>query len=285
MHTAVFPGETLATLQDAYPNQAVTLRHRLLEHPLLTLDALAELALTLAEGSVEYNPGDLPVGIAPEDVPAAQLGIAETIRSIADAGSWMVLKRIEQHSGYADLLTSILDELAPVVRPKTGPMMQCEGFIFITSPGSVTPFHFDPEHNILLQIGGSKTMTVFPGREENLFAPRVHEAFHLGAHHRNLPWREEFAALGRAITIHPGEAIHVPVKAPHWVRNGPEVSISLSVTWRSAWSFEEADARAFNHVLRQAGLTPRAPAAFPGRNRAKSMAFRVLRKAGVALRP
>jgi hypothetical protein len=26
----------------------------------------------------------------------------------------------------------------------------------------VTPFHFDPEHNILLQIRGRKTMTIFP---------------------------------------------------------------------------------------------------------------------------
>jgi cytochrome P450 len=31
-------------------------------------------------------------------------------------------------------------------------MCQREGFIFISSPGAVTPFHLDPEHNFLLQI-------------------------------------------------------------------------------------------------------------------------------------
>lgn len=285
MHTRVFPAETLEDFEGAYPDRPLKLRHQLLAHPLLTLEALAEFAPTLPESSVEYNPGDLPVGIAPEDVPPAKLGIAETIRSIEDAGAWMVIKRIEQHPDYAALLHSILDELEPVVRPKTGEMIQAEGFIFITSPGSVTPFHFDPEHNILLQIRGSKVMTVFPDGDETLFDPRVHEAFHLGAHHRNLPWRDEFAVLGRDIAIGPGEAIHVPVKTPHWVKCGPEVSISLSVTWRSQWSFEEADARAFNHMLRRIGIRPRAPGAFPQRNLVKSAAFRALRKAGIAPRP
>ena len=31
-------------------------------------------------------------------------------------------------------------------------MMKPQGFIFISSPDAVTPYHFDPEHNILLQL-------------------------------------------------------------------------------------------------------------------------------------
>jgi hypothetical protein len=56
----------------------------------------------------------------------------------------------------------------------------------------------------------------------------------------------------------PGEALFVPVMAPHFVRNGPAPSVSLSITWRSEWSFAEADARAFNGLLRRNGLNPRA---------------------------
>ncbi|GGC40203.1 hypothetical protein GCM10011371_29460 [Novosphingobium marinum] len=282
MTDAVFTQAGLAEFGRVYPGEAARLSHRLLDHPLLTLSALEELAAALPGDSVEYNPGDLPVGIAPEDVPAPSLGIAETIRTIADNGSWMVLKRIEQHPPYAELLHALLDEVKPIVEPRTGAMLQTEGFVFVTSPGSVTPFHFDPEHNILLQVRGEKTMTVFPG-DETLLRPEVHEAFHLGKHHRNIPWRDDFRHLGREISIAPGEAIHVPVKAPHFVRNGDAVSISLSVTWRSDWSFAEADARAFNHMLRQMGLSPRSPAAFPSHNRTKSLAFRAIRKARATL--
>jgi hypothetical protein len=278
MEHAVFPPETLAMLAQHYPATPGKLRHTLLEHPLLTLDALADLAGQLPGDSIEYNPGELPIGIAPEDVPAARLGVVETIRTIANAGSWVALKRIEQDPAYGALLRDILAELRGVIEPRTGAMMQLEGFIFISSAGSVTPFHFDPEHNILLQIMGSKTMTVFPVEDEDLFAAPVHEAFHLGQHHRNLPWRDAFAAKGRAFDLSPGEAIHVPVKAPHWVKNGDAPSISLSLTWRSDWSYAEADARAFNKILRGLGIDPRSPGAYPAQNLAKAYAYRAVRR-------
>jgi hypothetical protein len=281
MGPEVFTPEAQVALAAAYPAAATRLTHRLTLHPLLDLEELVALATTLPPGAVEYNPGKLPIGIAPEDVPAPELGVAETIRSIEHAGAWMVLKRIENNPDYARLLDDILEEIAPIVTRRTGAMLRREGFIFISSPGSVTPFHFDPEHNILLQVRGSKTMTLFPCDDETMFDPRVHEDFHMGEHHRNLPWQEAYAAHGQAITIEPGEAIHVPVKAPHWVQNHNAVSISLSVTWRSGWSFAEADARAMNRVLRRAGLAPRSPAPWPARNLAKSLAYRAMRKAGV----
>jgi len=278
MTTPIFPPATLDRFETLYPAIPGKLAHLLVDHPLLTLDALAALAERLPAGSIEYNPGQLPIGIAPEDVPAPRLGVTETIRNIGQSGSWVALKRIEQAPEYRALLHDILSELRERIEARTGAMLQLEGFVFITSPGSVTPFHFDPEHNILLQVMGSKTMTLFAADDEALFAPAVHEAFHVGAHHRNLPWRDEFTARGEAITIAPGEAIHVPVKAPHWVQNGDAPSVSLSVTWRSAWSYAEADARAFNHVLRDLGLHPASPAPFPARNAAKALAWRAVRR-------
>ncbi len=281
MERAVFPPETHTALAALYPHTPGKLNHALLGHPLLTLEALADLAASLPADSIEYNPGDVLIGIAPEAMPAPKLGVVETIRTIAQAGSWVALKRIEQHPAYAALLGEVLGELKPIVSPRTGAMLQHEGFIFVSSGGSVTPFHFDPEHNILLQVTGSKIMTVFPVEDEELFAAPVHEQFHLGEHHRNLPWRDAFAAKGVPIEIGPGEAIHVPVKAPHWVQNGPEPSISLSVTWRSDWSYAEADARAFNQMLRELGIEPASPGAFPAQNRAKAYAWRAVRKLGL----
>jgi hypothetical protein len=143
-----FPAESLAALSGAYPEEPLKLSHQLLEHPLLDLEALVQLAAALPETSVEYNPGNLPVGVDPADVPSPRLSIVDTIRSIEENGSWMVLKRIEQHPEYAQLLSDALAEIEPIVRKKTGGMLGQEGFIFISSPGSVTPFHFDPEHNI-----------------------------------------------------------------------------------------------------------------------------------------
>jgi hypothetical protein len=88
-----------------------------------------------------------------------------------------------------------------------------------------------------------------------------------------------YVAEGTAFWGLPGDAIYVPVKAPHWVRNGPEPSISLSITWRSEWSYHKSYAHGFNRMLRRAGLRPASPRPFPHRNLAKSAAYRALCKA------
>jgi quercetin dioxygenase-like cupin family protein len=195
----------------------------------------------------------------------------------------MVLKFIEQDPIYCALLHDTLAELKSLVKPVTGPMLKMEGFIFISSPGAVTPFHFDPEHNILLQLRGSKTMTIFRAGDEKIARGELHEAFHMGGH-RNLPWQDDLAASGTAFELHPGEAIYVPVKAPHWVKNGGEPSISFSITWRSEWSYREEQAHGLNRLLRQAGLNPAPPARFPNQNLLKSVAYRALAKAGRAVK-
>ena len=150
----------------AEPVAEQLLHHRLPEHRLLSLDALAALGENLPAGQVEYNPGDVPIGIAPEDVPSNGLSIGETIRTIDTNRSWAVLKNIETVPDYRALLMDLLGELAPVVEPRTGAMLTPQGFVFISSPGSITPFHFDPEHNILLQLRGTKVMHVWPSGDE-----------------------------------------------------------------------------------------------------------------------
>ena len=158
--TTSFDAAALATFNKLYPETSGTLRHELVDHPLLQLDRLAEFAARIDPKNVEYNIGQLPVGIDPAAVPGNGLSIEETIRSIEENGSWMVLKWIENDPDYRALLHEALAPLQPYVAPKTGEMLTLQGFIFVSSPGAVTPYHMDPEHNILLQIRGDKVMTV-----------------------------------------------------------------------------------------------------------------------------
>lgn len=273
----VFPPDTLAAMALLYPREAGLLHHRLPDHPLLSLDALAVLGEGLPAAQVEYNPGDLPVGIAPEDVPSNGLSIGETIRTIDANRSWAVLKNIETEAPYRDLLMRLLGELEPVVEPRTGAMLTPQGFIFISSPGSITPFHFDPEHNILLQLRGAKVMNVWPAGDER-FAHRVeHERYHTGGH-RNLPWQDGFEGGQQRVPLAPGDAVLMPVMAPHFVANGDAPSISLSITWRSEWSYRESEAHAANAALRRMGLDPAMPPRWPSYAWAKTVGWRVARR-------
>ena len=275
--TAIFDSTARQLFAARYPETPHQLRHALRDHELLTIEALARLGELLPATSVEYNKGDLPVGIDPALVPANGLSIGDTIRLAETSGSWAVLKNIEQQPDYRELLLGLLTELKPHIETRTGRMLKPQGYIFISSPNAVTPYHFDPEHNILLQLRGTKVMTQFPAGDPRFAPDETHEGYHTGGH-RNLVWRDDLAAGGTAWPLSPGDALFVPVMAPHYVRNGAGVSISLSITWRSDWSFAEADARAFNGLLRKVGMRPRAPGRYPSQNKAKALAWRAIRK-------
>lgn len=262
-----------------YPELPHILGHGLTSHPLLEIEALAQLAEKLPITSVEYNRGDLPIGV--DGKPGSNgMTIAETIRKVAEAESWAVLKNIEQVPAYEDLLMGLLEEIRPEIEAATGAMLTPQGFIFVSSPNSVTPYHFDPEHNILLQIRGSKVMTQFPAGDTRFVPDEAHETYHSGGP-RELKWDDAMLEHGTEFPLAPGEALFVPVMAPHFVRNGPAPSVSLSITWRSEWSYRESDARIMNAILREKGFQPSAPGRWPQQNYAKAYAFRVLRKLGL----
>lgn len=274
----IFPPEALAAFETAYPDQPSLMRHALIEHPLLELDALAALAERLPPELVSYNLGDLPITF--EGTPERPaMSAADAIRTVERSGTWVVMTKVEQDPAYAALLETVLAGLRPLIEPRTGPILMVQGYIFVTSPGGVVPFHFDPEHNILMQVRGSKTFTHVPSGNTRFAPDEAHELFHATGKY-TLPWRDDFADAAQAWTLAPGDAVYMPVKAPHFVRNGDAPSVSISLTWRSAWSFAEADARRFNGLLRKIGLRPVAPRRWPHMPHAKSLGWRILRKLG-----
>lgn len=278
MTDKAFTDAALADFATAFPLLPQHLTHTITQHPLLELGALAELADRMRPETLEHNAAvDLPMGISNADTPQNGLGVRETIERIGECGSWVLLKYIEQDPAYAALMKDVLAEIEPLVERRIGPMMRLEGFIFVSSPDAITPLHFDPEYNILFQARGSKTMTIYPAADPDIIGDPFFEAYFNGGP-RNLPWQDDWAARGNPITIAPGEAIYVPILAPHYVKVHGEVSVSLSLTWRSEWSFHHADACRFNRRLRKFGLRPASPRIFPANNRAKSYGQRALNR-------
>lgn len=271
--TALFTATGHDALACAYPALPCGLNHGLSGHPLFTRAALEQLAASLPATHVEHSIGDVPVNQDPSATRVVPMTAAEVVRTIDTNRCWMVMKKVEYIPAYARLLEELLADIAAVVTPLTGPIIRPESFVFLSAPGSVTPFHFDPEHNILLQLEGSKAMNVYPADNTDLVPQLAHEAFHRGAH-RNLAHRDEFEAQAQPFSLHPGDAVYVPVKAPHWVQNGPTVSVSFSVTWRSQLSDGEARLHLVNHQLRKLGLQPALPGQNPLADQAKVSAHR-----------
>jgi hypothetical protein len=262
-----------------FERRAFPIGHRLSAHPLFALERLLELARRLPADRIEYNAGDLGVSQDPRATPRTGLSAEETLRRIEHCGSWLVLKNVELDPGYAALLGGCLAELRAHTEPRAPGMRLAQGFVFVSSPGAVTPFHIDPEHNFLLQIHGCKTIHVFEPADRAVLAEEDLERFYTGAH-RNLALREAWRARARPFALGPGAGVHVPVTAPHWVQNGQAVSVSFSVTFRSRVSERRAQVYAMNARLRRRGLRPAPYGAGALRDLLKQWSHRLLRRAG-----
>jgi hypothetical protein len=264
-----------ACLAGKFEREAFAVRHRLTDHPLLQLPRLIQLATVLPESSVEYNLADLPIGQDYLATPRNGLTIEQTIRQIEGCKSWMVLKNVERDAEYKALLDECLDEIAPHVHGMSPQLEHREAFVFVSSPQAVTPYHCDPEHNFLLQIRGDKVMTIFDRGDSRVISDAQMEAMASGAH-RNLPYTDDMADLGRPFPMGPGDGVHVPMYCPHWVRVGDAVSISLSVTFRSQVSVRRDAALRVNARLRRFGINPVPPTQSPWRDQVKHVVDRAL---------
>ena len=96
----MFPAHAKADFAASYPEGVHKLTHEMAQHPLMELEMLAQLGELLPEKSIEYNRGDLPVGVTGKPGQTG-LSIGETIRSITTANSLAVLKNIEQEPAIA----------------------------------------------------------------------------------------------------------------------------------------------------------------------------------------
>lgn len=244
-------------LAAAYPQAPGLLRHYLSDEPLLCHAALADAARRLPPAHVEQRVHDAADG---EEFCMITDAI-DAAAAIAAGGAdktWIMLRYIEQLPDYHALIHRLLHDLAPAIGAGSGAVRDVKGFVFISAPGTHTPFHFDAEYNILFQIAGDKIFATYPPAPPFL-ALGQREAYHRSGENM-LGWQPDFASVGQQHQLVPGDALFVPHAAPHWVHAGDAPTVSLSVTWQSRASQAGADALALNPLLRRWGLRAYDPA-------------------------
>ena len=261
----------LAEATASFRREPFPLRHRLADHPLFTLEALAELADRLPVDAAEHNVGSVGAVEPGGDVPKLDLPVAEVVRGIETNGCWVALPIILQEPklsgipGYQDVFDQLMDELAPIVPGGRGAMSGFHSVIFLATAASTTPSHIDGEIGFLLHIRGQKRVSIgrFPDarreREES-------EAFYRNEH-RNTG---ELPADVRHFDLEPGLGVHVPPLTPHWVENGQEVAVSLSVGFQTPDNLRRAGVHMWNSRVRGLGLSPRPYGRSPRRDRVKA---------------
>jgi hypothetical protein len=285
--TDVAPVITAANhaLKRDFPHKPFAIRHKLAGHPLLTLPRIAQLASELPRDLIEYNSGKVAISQDPDAIPSVDLDPVEVVKSIETAGAWMVLKRVENSPEYRALLE---DTLLSVARARgfnsllDAGFEQVEGFLFVSSPNSTTPFHLDSEDNFFVHIHGEKFFTIFDNNDRAIVSDD--EIERSMTKHRNLKYDDSFAPRGSEFHLFAGDGCYVPYQWPHWVRTANSHSISMAITWKTREVRRLNDLHFFNSMLRGVGLPQQPPGRQPLRDALKLAFYRTVTTAIKPLR-
>ena len=262
----------VAALAAAYrAHDPITVEHGLADQPLLTLEAIADLADWLPRDCVICDTADQPLLVPAGGPPrGSEPRPGDVIRHLDARRSWLTLLNIEQQPAYRELMDACLDQIAAVVERRPGDMRRRVGFIFVSSPLSVTPAHFDIEHSLLLQISGHKKLTV--GRfATGALKQRECERYWEGSHGRV----EDLPLADVTHDMVPGRGVYLPPIRPHWVHNSDAVTLSMTLTFFSADSERDQFVEAFNARLRRFRVHPRPPGRSPAVDEVKATAMRI----------
>jgi hypothetical protein len=246
-----------------------TIHHNFHEHPLMDLSELAKLAHRLMPtGQCRFvTPGMTQASEfmhAPKSVDGR--GIDEVFSRIQESGAWVALYNVETDPQYRTFLDQVQAAVQPFVQEEQPGIFNVGGFIFISAPPSVTPFHIDRENNFWLQIRGRKTMNVWDHTDREVTAAKDVEEFVLYGSLERIRLKDSFRARSHEFHTAPGDGIYFPSTSPHmtrsdtdWVRPGDGISVSIGTVFYSDVTRRHARVYQVNQVLRRLGLAPRPP--------------------------
>jgi JmjC domain len=260
---------------DAFARRSILVQHSLADHPLFTMEAIAELADRLPPHSVRREHGHLPIADSHVYVDVGEGPPSASVLDVERNGFRISLRDIQQIPEYAEVVNECLDEVEPLVAAREGGMRFRSGYLFISCPAATTPMHFDAEHSFLLQLRGTKHVSVAAFENDRTKLRHEVERYTDGK-------KCDFQAMqtvAEAFHIDPGLGVYLPSYIPHWVETEAGVSVSFSIPFYTGFSQRAEGVYRVNSWMRKARLSPRPLGQFEPLDATKAAVFHSLRTA------
>ncbi len=168
------------------------------------------------------------------------------------------------------------NEIVPAISAVAGVDMAAKYYdptmtIFVTSPGRITPYHMDGETNFLAQIAGTKLATSTTAPTLASSHPCSSRTYWTGKLPK-IDYPESLPNGHWQYALAPGNGVFNPAIFPHWLQNGPEVSVSVSINFKLRHN-ATIGAHRMNHYLRKLGIKATPPGCNFALDRAKEATF------------
>jgi hypothetical protein len=246
--------------RDAYNARPFLVGHRLAEHPLFQLEALAALCRRLPAEQVHHRHGVVPPDAEFDSSLQrfrGQLTLDDALDHLEDRQAYIAIYNAERDPSYAAVIEAVLGEIASHTERIEPGLNWYSTYIFISARDAVTPYHMDREMNFLFQLRGTKTVKLWDPHDDEILSPEQKDRLLAQRDEPRPTYQPAFERKAMTFELAPGIGVHHPFLAPHLVTTGPALSISLAVTFRTRRSDRWTDAHHFNHALRtRLGVAP-----------------------------
>lgn len=247
--------------QEKFNRSHFRFAHSLVNHPLFELPRLQKLADTLLnseKGGVLCQSGKTDVRQRWTDLPLKER-VMESLSDVEESESRVLMTVTQTDPEYNLLLNQILDELTNFTGVDIRQNISwIDAYIFVSSPQSTTPYHIDHESNFLFQVRGEKEVNLFEQNDRSILTEPEIEGYYVGDLAAAV-YKPENQSKGTVYSLLPGDGVHHPINAPHWVRTKGSVSVTLSVLFFMKSSDRIARVYQTNHYLRKLGFQPTPP--------------------------
>jgi hypothetical protein len=243
-----------------YDKSSFMFPHGLSGHPILQLPSLVDLADRLEKYDACYwSNGSVDVTDRWDKGVDHRQSLRNTLENIQVNNSLVILKSVihDPIAGpfFHDVLATIM-QLAGLRMAED--VLVGRATILIASPHRITAYHIDRDLNYLLQIAGDKSFSVFDQNDRMLITDEELERYFSGDDSA-AGFKTDRQTEGTVYDLRAGSGVHVPCMAPHWARNGEQVSIAVSCNFDLASVQQLSLIYKTNRRLRSLGISPRSP--------------------------
>jgi hypothetical protein len=257
-HPLRLDGERL--FETCFNRRTFGFRHELSDDPRFGLSSLIRLAERLSKrDAVYWSNGAVGVSDRWETGTERRQPLMDTLENIARNDSLVMLRSIVHDPELGPVVRHCLS----VITGRVGPALRddatgARATVLIASPHRITAYHIDSDVNFLMQVAGKKQFHVYDHSDPTLITAEELERYFSGDANgaRYKPER-----LSDAVTyeLDAGLGAHVPCMAPHWAKNGDDISIAVSFNFDLRSIERTARLHKVNRRLRRLGMLPKPP--------------------------
>ena len=234
-------------------------KHSFNEHHLLHFDQLKSLALR--HPSIRFNSSKLSrsqnLDTVIKDCPP-ETSLKDALNNIQTSNSCIVIREIQKDPQYTALINNLLRDIQTDKKIKPSQMRNINAWVFITSPGGVTPYHRDIETTHFFHIEGKKKFYVWDHHDREVVTQEENEFFHGVSNLKETKYKDQIISKAKTYDLTSGDGLYIPATAPHMVENDFDTfTVSFSITYMSDDDYKIRRIHKINQILRKFGFNPK----------------------------